>query len=215
MTKNDVHTCGDCHNTIRVTGTESDLLVCPRCASTVVNEKKYTVQNTLMPDDWSIIQLGATGKYKDRHFQVIGRVRLQLRFEYKNFWCIWFDAERTYGWLVESFGSYFMCAGSVFDMTDRNDLKTIHAGDKFVLHGNVLVYIDYMDRCEWVSVEGEIAHWKDYKKGFQAVQAQNNDGIAGYFNIDVSASRARYIVGESTPLKDLNLKGIREWNEFK
>lgn len=215
MRKNDIHSCGDCHNTIRVVGSDSDLLVCPRCAATVVNEKNHALQNALIPDDWSLVQLGVTGIHKNRTFQVIGRIRLQLRLEYKNVWCIWFDAENTYGWLVESLGSYFVCAGSVFDMTDRDDLNTLRAGDRFVLHGKVVVFIDYMDRCEWVSVEGEIANWKDFTKGFHSVQAQNNEGIAGYFNIDVSGKRARFIVGESTPLKDLKLKGIREWNEFK
>lgn len=199
---------------MRIRGTESFLLVCPKCATIIVNEKGYVIESPAPPDDWSILQLGVTGSYQTKAFEVIGRIRLQLRQEYKNYWCVWFDQGQKYGWLAESFGKYAMCEPTVFNLDDMGDIFTIKAGDKFELYSKSTVIVDYVDPCEWVSVEGEVAHWADFTR-FISVQAQNNESIVAFFNLNQGTHRVNFIVGEACTLELLALTGIREWNEWK
>ncbi len=69
-----------------------------------------------MPDDWSYIQIGTTGEYKSRPFQIVGRIRLQLRSEYKNFWCA-ADHKGDSLWIAESFGSISIFASPMADIS--------------------------------------------------------------------------------------------------
>lgn len=215
MRRNDVHICPACATTLRVRGTESFLLVCTKCGTTLINELNLELEDARMPDDWSIVQLGTTGKHKDRTFEVIGRVRLQMRQEYRNFWCLWFDKDQKYGWLVEAFGKYAVCEPELFDLDDMGDIFSIKAGDKFDLYGKSTVVVDYVDPAEWTSVAGEIAHWKSLSKRFISVQAQNDEGIIAFFNLNSHTHRVRFVVGETTTPGALALKEIREWNEWK
>lgn len=215
MRRNDVHTCPACATAARIRGTESFLYVCFQCGTPVVNELNFPITQSAMPDDWSIIQLGTSGVYKDQSFEVIGKIRLQLRQEYKNYWCLWYDQGQKYGWLAESFGKYAVCEPVVFNLDEMGDIHSIKAGDKFDLYGKSTVVVDYVDPCEWISISGEIAHWKDVSKRFISVQAQNDEGIIAFFNLDSVGHRVNFIVGETTALSALSLKAIREWNEWK
>jgi hypothetical protein len=77
------------------------------------------------------------------------------------------------------------------------------------------VVTDYIDHCEWISLEGELCLWPFHHAGFLSVQAQNNDGIAAYFNILPDAKKGKFLVGQLVNFSDLNLKSIREWDEWK
>jgi len=213
LRKNDVYTCPGCSTVLRVRGTASYLLVCPSCGKETAN-KSSNIQHSVMPEDWSVVQLGTTGLYKEKAFEVIGRIRLQFRNDYKNFWCVWYDASNQYGWLAESFGEYILCENIFIDMDNREDLSRFRAGDKFVLHNDTTVVTDYIDKCEWISLEGELCHWPNYQRGFLSVQAQNNEGIAAYFNL-VRDEKGKFLVGQMVKFSDLNLKSIREWDEWK
>lgn len=215
MRKNDVHACPACATTQRVRGTESFLLVCPVCGTVVVNEKNEAIANAQMPDDWSIVQLGTTGTFKGRNFEVVGCVRLQLKQEYKNYWCIWFDQEQKYGWLAESFGKYAVCEPTFFNLNDMGDIFSIKAGDKFELYSKTTVVVDYVDPSEWMSIAGEIASWVDFTKRFISVQAQNEHGIIAFFNLNSHTHRVNFIVGETTTAELLSLKQTRMWDEWK
>lgn len=215
MRKNDVHACPACATTLGVRGAQSFLLVCPQCGTPIVDEANLSLDKVQMPDDWSIIQIGTTGKHNDRAFNVIGRIRLQLRQEYKNYWCLWFDHDQKYGWLTESFGKYAVCEPTVFNLDEMGDIFSIKAGDKFELYSKSTVVVDYVDPTEWMSIEGEIANWVDFSKRFVSVQAQNNEGIIAFFNLNSKTHRVNFIVGETTTLSALSLKEIREWDEWK
>lgn len=215
MRRNDVHICPACATSVRIRGSQSNLLVCPKCGTPIVNELNLELDDAAMPEDWSIIRLGTTGEYKERRFEVIGRVRLQLRQEYKNYWCIWFDSDQKYGWLAESFGKYAICEPDFFNLDDMGDIFSIKAGDKFELYGKSMVVVDYVDPCEWVSLAGEFAHWKTTQKRFISVQAQNDEGIIALFLLNQRTHRVNFIVGETATLSALSLKEIREWDEWK
>jgi predicted RNA-binding Zn-ribbon protein involved in translation (DUF1610 family) len=215
--KNDVHTCPSCNTAHRVRGSASYLVLCPACGQVIARTKNYeSVPQSVMPDDWSVVQLGSTGVYKEKPFEVIGRVRLQFRQDYKNFWCIWYDTLDKYGWLAESFGEYIVFEDTFFDMDDSKEpFSRFKAGDQFTLHNNTTVTTDYVDLCEWVSLEGELCKWPHNRKGFLSVQAQNNNGIAAYFNILPNNQKGNFLVGQLVKFSELNLKLIREWDEWK
>lgn len=167
-----------------------------------------------MPDDWSPVKIGTKGFYKDRSFEVIGRVRLQLQEGYKNYWCFWSTGEKKYGWLAESLGEYMICDGSFFELDDPASIS-FTAGEKLVLPGEARVSVDYIDKCEKVDVEGEVTSWPYYRQGFQTVQAQNNSAIAAYFFIRHDVKMLKFLVGETVDYAILNLQEIRTWDEWK
>lgn len=202
---------------MRVIGNQSVLLACSSCGTVLVNEGGFQFETSPLPADWSIVRIGTTGKYKEKRFEVIGCIRLQLRFEYKNFWCLWYESEKKYGWIIEALGSYFICEGTLFEMTEpEKNLKDIHARDPFILHGTTTVYTDYSDRSVWYSVAGEIAHWVSMpKSGLTVVQAQNEQGVAAYFLLDSVGKKTHFILGERVDVSQLNLSGIHDFADWK
>jgi len=168
-----------------------------------------------MPDDWSVIQVGSKGAYQKHNFEVIGRVRLQLQQDYKNFWCLWYEDRKKYAWLAESFGKYITYESSFLDVYDNGEFSGLKIGHKFIIHDNVTVVANYQEQCVWISLEGELCLWPILKKGFALVDAQNNDRMAACFIIPPDRRAGKFLVGEVVDFHDLNLVSIREWDEWK
>jgi hypothetical protein len=165
-----------------------------------------------MPDDWSFIQLGTTGTDIDKKFEVIGRVRLQLRNEYKNYWTILYS-DNTTGFLYESFGSLAILAPEMNAYND--DLRKLKAGCKIKKGENVTLIGDFVEKCESLSLAGEIGNWKEIDPGFFLVQASSAVGYMAVFHINSVTEVVYYFYGKKMNLENLKLQNILQWNEWK
>ena len=89
------------------------MLFCKKCNAVVVNNNTSERKGEFAPppEDWSFIKLGSGGEVEGKPFKIVGRVRLQLRNDYKNFWCAEYERGKCL-WLVESFASFALFTSS-------------------------------------------------------------------------------------------------------
>ena len=212
MKQHSVYSCPACNTIHKVQLHSASLIACRVCheivAEAVTESEKPKAAR--IPDDWSFLQIGTTGVFKEYNFTVIGRVRLQLRNDYKNFWCTIYDGGKCL-WIAESFGSFALFTASWVEV--KNDLSQLHAGKKVILANNVTLRGDYVEKCEGISYTGEIGLWNLFYPGFFLIQASNNSGQTAFFTI--RKNERHVLTGEKVTLEELNLKNILTWDEWK
>lgn len=214
MTRNAVYSCTQCNTLNQAVFSNMSFLACKKCGHIVADYTtgKPKPSQTKIPDDWSFIQPGTTGSLNNNPFTVVGRCRLQLRNDYKNFWMCEYKLGSCF-YLVESFGSF-----SFFTITwapYEGDPSKLRAGEKIRLVDNEKGVGEYVEKCEAISYTGEIGgRWNFFSPGFFVVQASANTGKTGIFLIQ-SKTDVFYMIGEKIGLEKLQLKNIISWNEWK
>jgi hypothetical protein len=207
-------TCSECKNTQSLRGDKSLVFICTTCGSLLRDETSLDLPKRPIPADWSVIQIGSTGSFKGKGFEVIGRVRLQMQKEYKNYWCLWYAATKEYGWLIESFGFYALCPGSLFEMTEKNDLKRLKAGKTVNVSESSILALDEEDHCEGLSYTGELNDWSFYAPNFNIVHGYSNRSVASFFHISSLKQQAKFFIGEWINWESLELKNLNKSNEW-
>lgn len=214
MTKrSSVYSCPSCNTLHTVTLEEISLLACKNC-SLIINRQGALATDkvvTRMPEDWSFIQLGTTGEYNGQIFTVVGRVRVQLRNDYKNFWCAEFSQGKCL-WLIESFASFIVIPSLWKPFT--GDIAKLKSGSKIIMTKDLAVTGEYVEKCEGICYQGEIGPWRLFRTGFFVVQASRGDGQTAIFFIG-SKDDVDFVLGQKISMDKLHLKKIMEFNEWK
>jgi hypothetical protein len=170
----------------------------------------YPSDGKIMPDDWSYIQIGTTGEFKSRPFQVAGRIRLQLRNEYKNFWCA-ADHRGDPIWIAESFGSMSVFTSPWQKFPEK--VAKLRAGVTIHVSQSLKLVGESVEKCESLSIRGEIAEWILLNPGFFILQAGISSITAYFFPED--ENNIHMLLGEKATIESLKLKNILQWNEWK
>jgi hypothetical protein len=207
-----VYSCTNCLNNYTARSAVPSIIICDKCNSVIHNTTNIYLSPTDMPDDWSFIQIGTTGTDIDKKFEVIGRTRLQLRNEYKNYWTILYS-DNTTGFLYESFGSLVILGPEMHAYND--DLRKLKAGSKIKKQANLTLVGDFVEKCESLAFEGEISNWKEIDPGFFVVQTSSIMGYAAVFHIHSVTEVVYYYYGKKMTLENLKLQNILQWNEWK
>ncbi len=213
MGANAVHSCPACGALHRTLLEETDLIACRNCGGIVVSNVKGTEQPlpSRMPPDWSFMQIGATGEYEGVGFSICGRIRLQLRNEYKNFWCAALPHALNL-WIMESFGSFSVLSSRWHLFS--GDVATLHAGKDYTL-GDTALTGEYVEKIEGISYAGELGRWRAFVNQFFFVQGSNNRGDTAVFFV-APGGKIEYLAGKKvTPdaLKLTNTQAADEWKQ--
>lgn len=211
MNQSELLTCPECNLAAKIKGTHAILYTCTACATVIANKTQLPLPKNLMPEDWSIIQIGTTGVFNKKGFEVVGRIRMQMRKEYKNYWCLWFPVEMKYGWLVESLGFYAICSDTFFEITQLEIIQKIRANTSFKVTENTSVTIDEVDFCESLSFSGEINTWS-FNERFFVAQGKNGPLIAAFIHFSAHKDRVKFLAGEWVPVKSLQLNTLNSSN---
>lgn len=209
MLKNQTKICVECNAVHTVIGNLSTLLVCRNCSNIIGNETSIDIAKRTLIDGWSTIRIGSKGKYKERTFEIIGRIHLLLRRDYKDFWCVWMEEDRAYAWLMESFGRYAFCQDSLFNIEGSVDL---YLAQKVNLTDRTDVVIDLIDRCDYLAYEGESKGWQDFNEGFEVAQGTTEKFFA-FFICSKKNAEMKFLLGEWVDFEDLKLSQIRDWDK--
>ena len=191
---------------------QTSILVCKSCKTLIADPQgnQALPEATPMPEDWSFLKVGSVCDLPQQPFTIVGRCRLQLRNEYKNFWCAEYAGGKAL-YVVESFGSFSIFLSPWLDYT--KEASKLRAGTPIEISSDVTLTGEYVEKCEGLSFEGELGPWPFIKPGFFVVQASTGSNTAIFFinpkkNID-------YLSGEKITSDRLNFKNIIEWNEWK
>jgi len=210
-------------------GKETGMYQCPSCSQAVVFRSKETrikicacgqVLHRLDSDDLAAkpaftipdhndwVQVGTTGTYEGRPFEVIGRFRVWLSESVYNYWTILFD-DGSPAWLSEGYGMYsIMQRMTPEKATTIADLNMLRTTDYLMLKGEYSWFLQRKDEAWKYEVEGEV--W----------MPQSNDQFPIY---DLYAVKNQHIEAieflrdyvvfydvEYVPYKSLQLKNVNE-----
>lgn len=203
--------CHTCNAESKAVLENTSLLICRKCHRVVfpaITDREQRVFE--MPPDWSFVQLGTTGEYNKQPFTVVGRARLQLRNDYKNFWC----CEQLNGksfWIMESFAS-FTILNSTWRLS-KIDAHNLRAGNVVKIDKDLKVKGEYVEKCEAITFEGELGDWKHTYSGFFFIQASNAENKTAVFTINNTI--VEHLQGDKIAVEWLNLKSTITWDEWK
>jgi hypothetical protein len=103
--------CPSCGANVDFRSKASVFAVCSFCKSTLVRHD-MNLENigkmSEIQDDLTPLQLGTTGNYDGKKFEIIGRLRIAYEDGFWNEWYALFGGDKT-GWLAEAQGFYAMC----------------------------------------------------------------------------------------------------------
>lgn len=211
MAHSSTYTCPHCNTSNSVSLFESFMLVCKSCHEVLYcNTGNERPERSIVPADWSFIQIGTEGGHKESEFRVVGRIRLQLRNDYKNLWCATVS-NANHIWLMESFGSISVL-GPTWEEYD-DDIRSLHAGARVKLFADWHLEGEYVEKCEELSYEGELGKWNLFEPKFFFIQCSNGSLQTAIFT--VFKKKIMFLKGKKVTLESLNLKNILTWDEWK
>lgn len=164
-----------------------------------------------MPDDWSAIQIGTTGFYKNKNFTIVGRARLQMNTDYINLWCAHVqDGPLWIGQSMEKIGFF----ASVFTPYPEGRYKETNAGLMIDFSDTIRLKCELVEPCIDLRIEGELQRLPFTRPGFKFVQASNNKGNT-VFVLANSNKQAEFLWGEVMLWDAVKLSNTREFHDWK
>jgi hypothetical protein len=203
--------CPSCGSPFATQLSDPIYISCKQCGAVILDKVLKDESRPLkVPPDWSFIHVGTSLEFEKKQLNVCGRIRLQLRNEYKNFWCC-AHGDGTHLWLMESFASLAVMHPQWQHFDD--DAKKLRAGANLKLL-DITIYGEYVEKCEGIAVEGEVQGWNFFLPGFFLVQMANNAGDIFVFALK-NKKEALGLRGRKAQPEELKLKNIHAWDEWK
>lgn len=182
--------------------------VCAYCRSVLVRHDLDLAAvgvKSLPPPVTSPIQVGTRGRFRDRPFEVTGRIAYEYERGGWSEWHLAFDDGRT-GWLSDAQAEY---AVSSLDPEPGHlpAAAEVRPGQRIRLRGTDFV-ASALTRARYAGVEGELPfeYWDKERVPF--VDLKSPDGR--FATLDYSEPEPLLYVGEYVAFGDLALTGLRE-----
>jgi hypothetical protein len=188
-------------------------VTCKKCGMVLLDRSRTTpgLGKRVPPPDWTFLQIGSGGTYHEDPFLIIGRVRLQLKNEYKNIWTCYFKSGKA-TLLVESFGALAMLHPEWIPYT--GDITMLRAAKRIPIAQFDKLEGEFLEKCFDVTYEGETGIWKFFRPDFFLVQCGDRNGK--YVLIPFyPRNKVEYLAGEKVTLEKLQLTNIVTWDEWR
>jgi len=201
--------CPNCGAPVEFASTASTTAVCGYCHSTLLREGealKRIGQSAEIFEDYSPLQLGATGRWMGQGFAVVGRVQLGSALGHWNEWHLLFDASETprIAWLAEDNGQFVLSLEAPLDETPPASpevgLPLTLAGQRW----QVAAVVEAALRA----AEGELPRPPQAGRVVELRNAQGEVGTLDYRSGGPPFSPI-WSVGRAVPLAELALQGLR------
>ena len=203
--------CPHCGRSITTRLKEPWLVTCTNCKALVSGQVNLSEEVFGMPDDWSSIQIGTKGQYKQKEFVVVGRARLQMPTDFINLWCAQHaDGPLWIGQSLEKIGFF----SSIFAPYPPDRYRETRAGLMIDFSDTIRLKCELFDVCVAVHFEGELFRLPFSRKGFKFVQASNAQGNTVFVLTD-SNNQTEFLWGELMLPDTVKLSNTREFSEWK
>ena len=202
--------CPSCGAPVEFKSVASVLAVCDYCQSTLVREGGELANLGKMAaliEDRSPLQRGAEGRWKGRHYALIGRIQLRWEQGLWNEWHLLFDDGKS-GWLSESGGEYVI-SEPVWQPDALPPFSGLRVGDSLSIAGRPYSITNVLTAL-CVAGEGELPF--KVGPGYAAPVADLRDEAGGYATLDYSDDPAKPLVfvGASVEFKSLGWNNLRQ-----
>ena len=202
--------CTSCGAPVEFKSVASILAVCSYCQSTLVRDGQELVNLGKMAElieDRSPLQRGAEGRWKGRHFALIGRIQLRWEQGLWNEWHLLFDDGKS-GWLSESGGEYVI-SEPVWQPAALPLFAELRVGDGLSIAGHAYGVTNLLT-AECVAGEGELPF--KVGPGYPAPVVDLRDATGRFATLDYSDDPAKPLVfvGASVEFKSLAWNNLRQ-----
>ncbi|HEV2147576.1 MAG TPA: DUF4178 domain-containing protein [Longimicrobiaceae bacterium] len=203
-----VSNCPSCGGPVQFRWAGAVQTVCEYCSSILVRhdlELESVGKKSLPPPTTSPIRVGTRGRYRDRPFEVTGRIVYEYERGGWSEWHLAFGDESS-GWLSDAMAEY---AVSFLD-PDPGPLPRpdeIGRGQAFQW-GGTEYRATAVTRARYTGVEGELPFEYWDKELVPFVDLKSEDG--GFATLDYSEPEPLLFRGEYVPWDDLRLTELRE-----
>jgi hypothetical protein len=201
--------CPNCGAPVEFRSPASASAVCSFCRSTLLREGealRRIGQSAELFDDFTPLQLGASGRYAGEGFVLVGRLQFGTEDGPWNEWHALFDNGRD-GWLSEDNGRYVFA----FDLpvpAGAPDPAQLQPGTRAIVDGRAW-NVGSRVQARLLAAEGELHEPPPGDRPFTIVDLRNEGGEVG--TLDASrAPRLQWSVGRSVALAELRMQGLRE-----
>ncbi len=216
--------CPGCGAPVEFRSAASTHAVCGYCSSTIVRSGDQLARIGKMAelfDDFSPLQLFATGVYESRAFTIIGR----LQYAYKDGgWSEWYcsfdgaddaDTAANTGWLSEDNGQYVFVRSLAIPKAP--ELSSLRLGMGTAIQGKRF-QVTAITRVHLSGAQGELPKMPPLNREFGVVEMRADDGAV--LTLDYadagdsgSPSTARAYTGFGVSLNGLQLQGLRDTSD--
>lgn len=202
--------CPGCGAPVEFRSAQSAFAVCPYCQSTVVRQGEQLARIGKMAelfDDFSPLQLFATGRIQDKAFTLVGRLQYAYEGGRWTEWVAQIDGtdDRT-GVLSEDNGAYvFSLPYALQQPAPAADQLRVGATHTFNGQGYTVAS---NEEVKLVSAQGELPRLPELGKPFRVVELRNEKGLV--LSLDYDSAPPTAYLGRSVELDDLKMAGLRE-----
>jgi hypothetical protein len=198
--------CPNCGNSVPFRSEFSTHAVCAYCDTMVVRTASG-VENlgkvAEIQQDGSPLQVGVSGEYSGKNFQIVGRIQLAYGDGFWNEWHLMFSNGEA-GWIGEAMGEYFVSFESETVPPSEN---AVSIGRKIELGGQAYGVTGYT-RNRVSAYEGELPFLVDSKEEFSTYDLRSVSGKAA--TIDYSGDKPTLFEGEYKSFQSFNFAGLRQ-----
>ena len=200
--------CPGCGAPVEFRSAQSAFAVCPYCQSTVVRQGETLARIGKMAelfDDFSPLQLFASGRIQDKPFTLVGRLQYATAEGRWTEWIAQLDGERT-GILSEDNGAYVFMLPLVMQVPAppaadlRVGMTTAVNGQSYTVASN--------EEVKLLSAQGELPRLPELGRPFRAVELRNDKGLV--LSLDYDTQPPSSYLGRAVQLDDLKLTGLRD-----
>ena len=198
--------CPSCGAPVTLKSSASAYVICEYCRSTLLRDGE-SLQNlgkmADLLDDPTLIQIGSTGCYQGRRFDVIGRIQLQHESGLWNEWHLLF-ANATTAWLSEAGGEYVLTRLEPLKKSVPN-FDVLEPDMQFIVNGRAFVVTD-LERARCIAGEGELPFRVESGYDVNTADLRNDDLFA---TLDYSETPPLFFIGAAVSFEELALANLK------
>ncbi|MEZ5948513.1 MAG: DUF4178 domain-containing protein [Planctomycetaceae bacterium] len=202
--------CPSCGGTVEFRASSSLVTICPYCRCVVARGDKAVedhgkVADLVLTD--SPLELGVTGRFIKRNFEVVGRV--QYKHPAGGVWDEWYlsFSDGTWGWLAEAQGKHYLTfERKMKETASLPEMASIEVGRRLTLGKRGVFTVAEVGIAETGAAEGEIP-W-DFVPGrpHRFVDLHGDD--QAFATLDYNGASPRLFLGKEISLNALDLSGV-------
>lgn len=205
--------CPNCGAPLEFASAASACTICSYCRSSLLREgealRKIGISAELI-EDYSPLQLGASGRYSGQAFTVVGRLQLGYAEGQWNEWHLLFDgseAVRKSAWLAEDNGHFVLA----FDAPLNGPPPAAHAltlGSQQIINGQAWS-VAALTPSTLLAAQGELPRPPELQREYLVAELRNAQDEVG--TLDYAKPEApQWSLGRAVRIADLAMQGLRE-----
>jgi len=199
--------CNECKKTFDIDHDDALVAFCTHCG--MINRLSQSDNSDFKfgapEEDYSPIQIGTTGKFEGKQFQVAGRLRFDFRNAFRNFWSVVVEDGRRL-WLIESYG-YYVIAKNESLQIPANLFRSVKAG-KIISFEEKEWPVETVYENQNYKGEGELFETIPSPFTHEQVEMSNESGEGIFISI-LSPSNLVFYRGKYFEFDEMNFKTFR------